>query len=141
LHLNQRRSDAKCTNARVIAALLAQVTELKAKRAALAFKNDVLEPMPLLPITSAQTVCNMERLNVDARTVFAVSYPKSGTTWLQHIIFTLCTKGKSELDHISNYAPFYESDGTWNADGTVKEHIATRHNSIGWRVFNTHCRW
>jgi hypothetical protein len=44
------------------------------------------------------------------------SYPKSGTTWTQYIVYTLATRGERELEHISMYAPFYEIDATWDND-------------------------
>ena len=45
------------------------------------------------------------------------SYPKSGTTWTQNIVYTLATRGERELTHISMCAPFYEIDSTWDDTG------------------------
>ena len=71
--------------------------------------------MPLLPITTPATLEACRTLNLDEqRTVFACSHPKSGTTWLQAMLYEIVTKGELALDHISNYSPFYESAATWD---------------------------
>ena len=52
-----------------------------------------LPPMPALPITSARTILNMKTLPVAAGDIFICSYPKSGTTWTQNIVYQLVTRG------------------------------------------------
>ncbi len=43
--------------------------------------------------------------------IFIVTYPKSGTTWLQMILFQLLTDGRmEELPHIRRFSPFFEVD-------------------------------
>ncbi|CAK0826511.1 unnamed protein product [Prorocentrum cordatum] len=70
---------------------------------------------------------------------------ESGTTWLQFILYTLCTKGGRELDHISNYVPFLENDKSFEFDqagaSRVAAQFASGHAAIGWRLFNTHLWW
>lgn len=104
-------------------------------------EEEDLPPMPLLPFTSQRTVELGAALKTNDKTLFVSSYPKSGTTWTQYIVYTLATAGKLELDHISNYCPFYEADRTWTSGGQLAEPGASRHASIGWRIFNTHYRW
>ena len=72
-----------------------------------------LPPMPLLPITSDQTVKNVANMNASDDCIFICSYPKSGTTWTQNIVYQLLTNG-APLDHISNYCPFLEADSCWD---------------------------
>jgi len=102
--------------------------------------------MKLLPITSQRTVdlCKnfLNSSPPSLPTIFISSYPKSGTTWTQAIVYGLLTKGKfNELNHISDYAPFFEIDGTWEADrALVKERYSQNHEQIGCRIFNTHLR-
>lgn len=134
------------TSQRVIKQLLDQVGELKKRRADLAFDAayTTLEDMPLLPITSPAAVRAMRTLPVGKHDVFIASYPKSGTTWTQHIVYTLLTAGTKELDHISNYSPFYDVDRSWDLSGRVADlraDVRARHQELGWRVFNTHLRW
>lgn len=40
--------------------------------------------------------------------IFIVTYPRSGTTWLQMILYQLTTDGNMEFDHISQQVPFLE---------------------------------
>ena len=40
--------------------------------------------------------------------IFIVSYPRSGTTWLQMILYQLYTSGDMEFEHISEVIPFFE---------------------------------
>lgn len=99
--------------------------------------------MPLLPTTSQATLRGCASLSVNSKNVFICSYPKSGTTWMQNIVYTLATNGR-ELDHISKYAPFFESDRSWSHtdDGSeIAEIHRICHREIGWRIFNTHLYW
>ena len=66
------------------------------------------EPFPLLPICSESTVTKMKSLPLRSNDIFVASYPKSGTTWMQHIVHTLATDGKSPLPHVSDACPFYD---------------------------------
>jgi Sulfotransferase domain len=40
--------------------------------------------------------------------IFIVSYPKSGTTWLQMIVFQLKSRGSEEFEHINDVIPHFE---------------------------------
>jgi hypothetical protein len=40
--------------------------------------------------------------------IFVVTYPKSGTTWLQMIVYQLTTDGAVDFDHISEVSPHLE---------------------------------
>ena len=104
-----------------------------------------LPPMPALPITSARTILNMKTLPVAAGDIFICSYPKSGTTWTQNIVYQLVTRG-APLAHISEYVPFFESDRTWADDDarggggggpTVAEPYRSNFEAVGRRMFNT----
>lgn len=112
--------------------------------------------MPLLPITSPRTVELCASFPLRPNDVFICSYPKSGTTWTQHIVLSLLVKSASkssrcgdvgaesgfDYKHVSEYAPFYEVDAHWNADArNLTDTIRTNHNRLGRRVFNTHLRF
>ena len=115
----------------------------------------VSTPMPLLPITSPQTVELCASLPLRSNDVFICSSPKSGTTWTQHIVLRLLVKSASkgrdggggggddlQYSHVSEYAPFYEVDDHWDSQARdLNESIRTNHNRLGRRVFNTHLRW
>lgn len=124
-------------------------------------------PMPLLSITSPSTVAACRNFPLRPSDTFICSYPKSGTTWTQHICLTLlladrkykiaaCTDGNSNTssadgdlayNHVSDYAPFFEIDAHWQSSSSndntkiLAESVRKNHDRLGRRVFNTHLRW
>jgi len=106
---------------------------------------DTPGPFPLLPITKPATLQACLALPLDCPTVFICSYPKSGTTWLQNIVYEIATRGRRPLDHISNYCPFLENDQIWEhtrgAPSALAPAYSTAHAEIGLRIFNTHLLW
>jgi hypothetical protein len=40
--------------------------------------------------------------------VFIVTYPRSGTTWMQMILYQLTTDGNMDFPHINEYCPWFE---------------------------------
>lgn len=100
------------------------------------------EPFPLLPISCDATIRKCRELPLRGTDVFVCSYPKSGTTWMQHILHTLATNGESPLPHISDACPFFEVDRTWAAGSDeLTEAVQTNHKAINRRIFNTHLLW
>ena len=104
-----------------------------------------LPPMPLLSMSTKEVIGHCKSLKdcEDGRkTLFIASYPKSGTTWMQAIIYNILTDGNQDFKHISEYSPFYEIEKTWNLSaGAIQDRYNERHKNLGWRVFNTHLRW
>eukprot|EP00986_Skeletonema_menzelii_P015016 scaffold10835_cov153-Skeletonema_menzelii.AAC.5 len=121
-------------------------------------------PMPLLPITSPSTISACRNLSLRPSDIFICSYPKSGTTWTQHIVLTLLladrkykaaactdddgnsnasdsTDGDIAYNHVSDYAPFFEIDAHWQDTRVLAESVRKNHDRLGRRVFNTHLRW
>lgn len=95
----------------------------------------------LLPFTSIDTLkkCRDLETVTFSKTLFITSYPKSGTTWMQAIVFHILNNGKLPLEHISMFSPFYENDKTWNrSNDRIADQYTENHNLLGWRVFNTH---
>ena len=71
---------------------------------------EVPSDFPLLPITSPNTLNNCKNLPL-TNDIFIASYPKSGTTWTQAIVYHLLAAGRDDLpplEHISNFAAFFE---------------------------------
>ena len=95
----------------------------------------------MLPITSDSTVAACANLPLRDGDVFIASFPKSGTTWMQHIVHTLATDGNSPLPHISDACPFFEVDRTWDGNGQLTGSVQANHAKISRRCFNTHLRW
>jgi hypothetical protein len=40
--------------------------------------------------------------------IYIVTYPRSGTTWVQMILYQLTTSGEMNFEHISEFIPFFE---------------------------------
>lgn len=115
-----------------------------------------LPPMKLLPISSNATIQKCSTFQSDLASVYITSYPKSGTTMLQHIVISLflaqAKRQKSEeiaavltnkYSHVSKYAPFYEIDATWkdgndSDSGTLADEYNENHKALGTHIFNTH---
>jgi len=117
----------------------------------------LLSPMPTLTITSPQTIESCRNLILRPKDVFICSYPKSGTTWTQHIVLSLlrsmANKNKSktnrsgqtdnnndnsndddttttlEYSHVSEYAPFFEVDQHWDHQQSEEEEEQQQHQS------------
>jgi hypothetical protein len=124
-------------------------------------------PMPLLPISSPRTIDACKSLPLRPSDIFICSYPKSGTTWTQHIVLTLLLAERRhratsdgnnssssasarndsarpdlEYNHVSEYAPFFEIDAHWDHEtNCLAKSIQSNHNRLNQRVFNTHLRW
>ncbi|SEB73512.1 amine sulfotransferase [Rhizobiales bacterium GAS188] len=64
--------------------------------------------------------------------IFIVSYPRSGTTWLQMILYQLTTAGSMDFAHISEVVPFFERQVFSNQDFERMQSP---------RVFKTHLIW
>jgi len=107
-----------------------------------------LPEMPLLSISSPATVSKCSNFLMHSSDIFICSYPKSGTTWTQHIITSLVLLHRKKRDisasditysHVSDYAPFFEIDTHWNENDLIPD-IQKRQEVIGRRIFNTHLR-
>jgi len=64
-------------------------------------------------ISAMENVPSVQSQNIAAFTpraddVYIVTYPRSGTTWLQMIIYQLTTSGDMDFTHISQFIPFLE---------------------------------
>jgi hypothetical protein len=120
-----------------------------------------LPEMPLLPITSPETVKACQSLAVTDHDIFVCSYPKSGTTWTQNLVVRLLAAHVGMILphdwHLSHSAPFYEVNQYWKSSSregddprsaSVMERVPVKtplqgpadDRSQTYRVFNTHLR-
>lgn len=66
--------------------------------------------------------------------IFIVTYPRSGTTWMQMILYQLTTDGSLDIPHIAEYVPWFENSlrsgrsfETRPAPRIFKSHLSYRH--------------
>jgi hypothetical protein len=64
--------------------------------------------------------------------IFIVTYPKSGTSWVQMILYQILTDGNMDFQHISEHSPFFEADIAYRKD--FKKFASPR-------IFKTHLRY
>ena len=93
----------------------------------------------LPPFATEAALKNVKQhLSHSIPTVFIASYPKSGTTWMQALVYHILSDNRP-LEHISNFSPFVETDGTWDVEtGQLKSTYQQTHELLGCRAFNTH---
>src|SRR5580765_773489 len=62
--------------------------------------------------------------------IFVVAYPKSGTTWVQMILYQLTTEGTMSMRHIDEVSPHYEESNinleNLKSPRIIKTHIDYR---------------
>jgi methylamine dehydrogenase accessory protein MauD len=83
--------------------------------------------------TIAQVPSPIEKFVPRPDDIFIVTYPRSGTTWMQMILYQLTTQGKMDFPHITTVCPWFErslKDGTTYdalpAPRVFKSHLAYR---------------
>jgi peroxiredoxin len=77
----------------------------------------------------AQVPSPIERFVPRPDDIFIVTYPRSGTTWMQMILYQLTTEGKMDIPHITTVCPWFERS---LKDGTAYDALP------GPRVFKSH---
>ncbi len=105
--------------------------------------------MPVLPITSADTLRKCKAFPVDGHDdIFIACYSKSGTFWSMCIVYQLLTKGHDEsLANITDVIPFFEVNPVWSPEAGDAPVLAARFQEKqaallgGRRVLYTHLRW
>jgi hypothetical protein len=97
-------------------------------------------PLPLLSITTPETLTFCKQFcDEKLPTVFISSVPKSGTTFMQCIVYNLLTKGNQvALQHISGFTPFLDNSRTFGEDGKLQLQYQANHEFMGAHAFNTH---
>jgi peroxiredoxin len=66
-------------------------------------------------VTIAKVKTPLAKFNPRPDDILAVTYPRSGTTWMQMILYQLTTEGKMDFPHITTVCPWFErslKDGT-----------------------------
>lgn len=57
---------------------------------------------------AAQVQSPIEKFVPRPDDIFVVTYPRSGTTWMQMILYQLTTEGKMDFPHITTVCPWFE---------------------------------
>jgi methylamine dehydrogenase accessory protein MauD len=79
--------------------------------------------------TAIEVPSPIERFVPRPDDIFIVTYPRSGTTWMQMILYQLTTKGNMDFPHITTVCPWFERS---LKDGTAYDALP------GPRVFKSH---
>jgi hypothetical protein len=67
--------------------------------------------------------------------IFIVSYPRSGTTWVQMILYQLVTDGDMDIPHMTTRSPFFEAAIVYDSMGRAFEGLPSP------RVFKSHLQY
>ena len=59
-------------------------------------------------VTIAKVKTPLEKFNPRPDDIFVVTYPRSGTTWMQMILYQLTTEGNMNFPHITMVCPWFE---------------------------------
>lgn len=68
--------------------------------------------------------------------IYVVTYPRSGTTWMQYMLHLMVGSGRTDFDHIDEVCPWFErglSVGSWTAEDF--ERLSSP------RIFKSHLPW
>jgi len=98
-------------------------------------------PWPFLPFVSQESVDNCKNMRLQESDIFIASFPKSGTTWMQNIVYSLVSNGDESFEQISNCSPFFEHKKTWGENGELADSVITALEKTERRIFNTHLLW
>jgi hypothetical protein len=85
-------------------------------------RKEPAAPVPSLPSP-------LDKVVLRADDIFIVTYPRSGTTWMQMILYQLTTDGKIDFPHITTVSPWFERS---LKDGTAYDALPSP------RVFKSH---
>ena len=76
----------------------------------LPFKYNLVDGLIVSPFVSQQRVDNMKTtFHPENDDVFVVTYPKSGTTWMQQIVRLILNEGKEDGLDVNNSVPWLEA--------------------------------
>ena len=91
-------------------------------------------------LADARRVTNFLRGHLEFRPraddVYVVTYPRSGTTWMQYMLHLLTTEGEIDFTHLGEVSPWYERS---LAIGSMSAADFERYDSP--RVFKSHLPW
>lgn len=74
---------------------------------------NIIDGIPIVKVCTEEMIRSVWEYKPQPDDVFLVSYPKSGTTWIQHIVYNILMDGKESEDQLDMFwrIPFLEIRG------------------------------
>lgn len=82
--------------------------EIVAPRTPFVLNLNRVNGVPMNRFVTQQRVDELARIELRPEDLFIVTYPKSGTTWMQQIVKLIRTKGADDGIHPMTYSPWIE---------------------------------
>ncbi len=94
-------------------------SKLEAGSLPFSFSHNVVNGVVFPPFITQQRMDDLATFKLRRNDVFIVTYPKSGTTWMQQIVKLICSGGKDDGKTVVDSVPWLEEN--WSPENTFDD--------------------